>query len=294
MSNYMKQLFEVETDFNVAADIDPAISIDHNDRLVDNFQTVAMILGITHMIPMDDGTLIKRWKTTVTKKNGKDIAEGEIIPLSKVTRVALDPIELKLQKHRRATGIESVQKNAAIALNLADDELVKEVRKDVKDDFFAIINAASGTAAAGANLQAACANLWGALGTYFEDTDATPVFFINNEDLATYLGTASLTTQNVFGLKYLENFLGLGNAIVTPGVTKGKVYATAVENLNGAYVPVTGDVANMFGLTYDETGLVGMTHSIQTNNASIESLLVHGVKFYVEDTSGVFASTIGA
>lgn len=291
---YLVQAFEVEENFNVAADYDPAISIDHVDKLAKNFQELQKILGIVNAVPMAAGTLIKRWKTTVTKRGGAGIAEGEVIPLSKVTRVALDPIELELRKYRRATGIESVQKNREIALNDADSALVRDVRKDVKADFFAIVNGAAGTATAGADMQKAAANLWAALGTYFEDTDATPIYFLNNQDVADYLGAASITMQTSFGLTYIENFLGLGPAFVSPNFTQGAVYATAKENLHMAYVPANGDAADAFGLTYDESGLVGMTHAVKTENASIESLIVTGVKFYVEDASGVFKAAISA
>ena len=86
----------------------------------------------------------------------------------------------------------------------------------------------------------------------------------------------------------MENFLGLGTAVVTPELAAGTAYATAKENLNGAYIPASGgDVANAFGLTTDETGLVGMTHEPSTTNASITTLVLSGVTFFPEMTDGV-------
>lgn len=284
-----------ETAINVSDDFVPAISIDFVNRLVKNIKQLQKALGITAMIPMGAGTQVKRYKTVVDKKSGA-VAEGEIIPLSKVKRIALDPIEVILNKWRKQTTIEAIQKvGTDRALNDADSALVKEIQGDVRNDFFELITANTATSGtAGATLQAACANAWGALSVYFEDNDVTPVFFLNPLDVATHLGTATLTTQTAFGLTYLENFLGLGNAFLSSKVTKGHVFATVVENLNGVYVPASGDVADTFSLTYDEVGLIGMTHAMKSDNASIDSLIVSGVKFFPEDASGIIDCAISA
>ena len=55
--------------------------------------------------------------------------------------------------------------------------------------------------------------------------------------------------------------------------------ATVKENLNGVYVPASGDVAQDFGLTFDESGLVGMCHNIASDRASIDTLVLSGVLF---------------
>lgn len=291
---FMKQLFELEANTNVSTDFEPAISIDHVDRIVENINTLQTVLGITEMIPMAEGSTIKRYKTTVTKSSDA-VAEGEVIGLSKVERKAIAPLTLTLNKYRKLCTAEAIQRNGReIALNQADDKLMKEVRKDVKTNFFETITTGKGKAAGGSNLQQACAQAWASLQVYFEDEDVTPIFFVNPMDVATYLGDATITTQEAFGFQYVSNFLGMGNAIITPAVTAGKVYATVSENLNGAYIPQSGDLASLFGLTYDESGLIGMTHSLATDRASLETLIMSGVLFYAEDESGVFVSAISA
>lgn len=293
MSKYLTQAFEIAENTNVAADFEPAISIDHINVLVKGIKSLQELLGITSMKAMGSGDIIKRWKTTVTKQSGK-VAEGEVIPLSKTTRVALDPIALELKKYRKQTTAEAIQKNREVALNESDDLLMKDVRSEIVGDFYAIVNGGSGTAKAGTGLQSAAAQVWGALQVYYEDMDVTPVFFVNPLDAADYLATAAISTQTTFGIRYIENFLGLGTAIINSRVTKGTVVGTAVENLNGAYVPAGGDTADIFGLTFDESGLVGMTHGVNTNNASVDTLIMTGVKFYAEDVSGIFKSSFGA
>lgn len=289
---YITQLFAPEEGTIITSDIEPAISIDHNNRLVAGIKTLARALGITDMKPMAAGTQIKLYK--VTKTNAPEqVAEGETITLTNVTRKLAKTITLTLRKYRKQTTAEAIQRSGyAHAVNDTDSKLLGEVRKDIKNTFFATIKGGSGTAPAGANLQAALANLWGSLQTYYEDMDVTPIFFINPLDAAEYLGGAQITTQTAFGLTYIEGFLGLGNAFITSAVDKGAPVATVAQNLSGAYVPAGGDVARTFGLTYDSTGLVGMKHYTADSQASIDTLIMSGAVFYAEDNAGVFVGSI--
>lgn len=291
---YYKQLFAVEENTTITTDIEPAISIDYVNRINDNISTLLAVLGLTELIPMSAGATIKRYKTTAGTL-AEQVAEGDVIGLSKVTRKALDDVTLTLKKYRKLTTAEAIQRSGYNnAVNDTDAKLIAEVRKDVKKDFFTMLGQGTGTATAGADLQKACANLWGAMTAYYEDMDVTPVYFVNPVDVATYLGQATITTQEAFGFTYLENFLGLGNAIISANVTAGAPIATVAQNLNGAYVPANGDVANAFGLTYDASGLVGMTHNAVTERASVETLVLSGVSLFPEDVAGVFKGSVSS
>lgn len=292
---YKTLYFAAEANTTTSTDIEPAVSIDHVNRLVNNISTLQRALGITRMTPMPAGTQIKRYKTTVTK-GAKQSAEGDIVPLSKVERKPIDALTLKLEPYRKLTTAQAIQSaGKAVALDETDTALSREVGKDVRDSFFTMITAGTATAAAGGpTLQSAIAQAWAKLAVYFEDMDATPVYFVNPLDVATYLGDAAITTQDAFGFRYVENFLGMGNAFVSPRITQGNVYATITENLNGVYVPQGGDVAESFDLTYDESGMIGMTHSRADDRASIQTLIMAGVLFYPEDASGVIKSQINA
>lgn len=172
--------------------------------------------------------------------------------------------------------------------------MVSGIQKAIKKDFYALIGTGTGTAT-GTNLQTTLSATWAAVKKYYADEDATPIYFISSDDLADYLGTASITLQTAFGLSYIENFLGLGDVVVSPEITKGKVIATAKENLSGAYVPAnSGDVAQSFNLTGDTTGLVGMTHVIASSTATLETLAFSGVVFFPEFLDGVIVGTINA
>lgn len=285
------QLFAENT--TTTADLEPAVSIDFTSRLSENINSFKEVLGISDMLPMATGTTIKAYK--LAKENTPEqVGEGELIPLTKITRKLAWSKELTLKKYRKATTAELIQKvGYDRAINETDDKLVKEVQKEIKADFFTALASGTGSAT-GTNLQTTCANLWGKLQERYEDMDVTPVYFINPLDIAEYLGNAQVTTQNAFGLTYIENFLGMGNAIITKSVTAKSIIATVGENLCGAYVPSGGDLSSTFGLTMDETGLVGMTHSKDTSTATFETLVMSGVMFYPEYVDGVFKGTITA
>lgn len=287
------QMFANET---FAADLVPAISVDFVSRISANINELRDLLGITEMVPMAAGTAIKIYKWSQVNKPNQ-VAEGVTIPLTEIKREVAKTIDLTLNKYRKNTSAEAIQKvGKDMAINQTDEKLVKGIQKDIKDSFYSALTPSSGTGtASGATLQAVLADIWGKLKKTFEDEDATPIYFVSSDDVASYLGTANITLQTAFGMSYIEDFLGLGTVVVSPALTQGTVIGTAKENLNGAYIPAnTGDVAQAFGLTSDETGLVGMTHSIKSDNATIDTLVMSGVVFYPELLNGVIVGTISA
>ena len=286
------QLFTVPTNETVTTDLAPAISVDYTSRIAENITALQDLLGVTELQPMAAGSTIKVYSETVTM--GTQVAEGEQLNLSKVSRQVAATYELTLKKYLKEVTAESIQKfGRDRAINKTDDKLIGEIRKGIKTDFFTLLGTGTGTAASGSTLQQVLANVWAALQTTFEDKDVTPVFFVSPTDVANYLGLATITMQTAFGFSYVENFLGLGKAIINPGLTAGTVIGTVEENLNGAYVPATGgDLAESFNLTSDESGLVGMVHMPNVSNASIDTLLFSGVKFYPELLNGVIKGTI--
>lgn len=286
------QMF-AEENMNAAADLEPGISIDFVSKITSNITELQKVLGITEMEPMSAGTNIKIWKMEVVN-TPEQVGEGETIGLTKVERKLDRTIELGLKKFRRNTSAEAIQKvGRNMAINQCDEKLVSKIQKGIKQDFFDVLLAGTGKSG-GITLQAALADAWGQLNVYHEDEGVSAIHFLSPLDVAEYLGAAQITMQNAFGLTYVEDFLGLGTVIVSPRVTKGKVVSTAKENLHGAYIPAnSGDVAQAFGLTSDSTGLIGMNHSADNTNATINTLAMSGVLFYPERIDGVFVGTIG-
>lgn len=299
---YISQLFEVETNTIITTDLDPAISIDHMQKLNAGIRSVLTMLGLTEMTPMTAGTQVKQYK--YNKKNTPaQVAEGEVIGLTAYERKLVNTFDLALEKFRKQTTAEAIQRvGRGKAIDDTDTLLEREVQKSIKSKFFTMINVAEGANGATAisararntltDLQKVLAAIWGQMSVYFADMDVSPVYFVNNLDIADYLANAQVTVQNAFGFKYIEDFLGLGTVIIDPSVTAGNVRGTVKENLNGVYVPASGDVASTFGLTFDSTGLVGMKHFLADDRASVDTLIMTGATFYAEDVTGIFSGTI--
>lgn len=274
-------------------DIEPAISVDLTTRLAENIKTLRKVMGITQMDPMAEGTIIKIYKV-VQNNTPEQVAEGEIIPLTNIERKLDRTIELTLDKYRKVTTAEAIQRSGRKnSVNVTDTKLMSSIRKNIKTKFFDILSDGTGTAS-GANLQKATSAAWGKLQKYYDDMDATPIYFMSSEDVADYLGEKPVTTQTLFGMTYIENFLGLGDTFVTPSIEKGKVIATVKENLHCAYTPAaSGEVGKSLDLIGDETGFVGMRHSVDEKTAGVQTLALSSTIFYPELLDGVIVSTIG-
>lgn len=284
-----------ETNLTVAADLEPAISIDFTTRLAEGLETLRRIVSVNEGIPMNVGQFIKQYKTSIKNKPTAQAGEGEVIPLTEVERKLVNTIEVTFKKYRKATSMEAIQKiGQDKAINQTDATVLKMIQKEIKKVFFDSLTKGTGSATAKAHgLQAALAAAWGALQEKFDDYEATPIYFINSGDVADYLATANITLQTAFGFTYVENFLGLGDAFITPQVPAGTIKATAKENLNMAYIPSSSsEIAQVFSLTSDETGLVGMTHTRNTTNATVETLLISGVIFFAEELDKVIGVAI--
>ena len=277
----------------VAADLAPAISVDYVSKLHENINSLNKVLTAAEMQQIPAGSTVNIYKTEADALEAQ-VAENALINATKVSRALAGSITMTLKKYRKQTSAESIQKvGYDIAINNTDKKIIKKVQGAIRDRFYTALNTGTGTAS-GTNLQTALADLWGKLAEYYEDMDATPIYFINPTDVSNYLGTANISTQTAFGFNYIEGFLGLGDAIISPKITATHPIATAKENLIGYYSPVTGDVGTAFGLTSDESGLVGMKHYTGDNSASFETLILECVAFAPEFADGVFKATISA
>lgn len=255
------------------------------------------VLGVTRKIPMMEGTTMYLYTTSGTLQSGT-VGEGEVIPLSQY-EVTKTPIgEITLHKWRKASSAEAIKKSGYdAAVRETDAALLKDVQKGIRNDFFTFLNGTidSSVTATGVGLQAALANAWGKLQVAFEDDTAEAVYFLNPEDVSAYLGTANISVQTVFGMNYVENFLGLGTVIMSSRITKGTFVATAKQNLILYYLTMNGDVAAAFSLAADETGYIGIKSGYQNEErAQIESLVMDGLQIMVEYAAGVVKGTITA
>lgn len=254
------------------------------------------VLGVTRKIPMMEGTTMYVYSTTGELQDG-NVPEGEIIPLSQYKTEKKPVGEITLHKWRKAVSAEAIKKSGYNSAVIDTDKaLLSDVQKGVRTRLFGFLNGeiSGAETASGADLQSALADAWGQLQVKFEDDAAEAVYFCNPQDVASYLGAAQITTQNAFGMNYVQDFLGLGTVIMTSRITKGTFVATAKENFILYYLTMNGDLAAAFNLTADELGYIGIKSGYQNEErAQIESLVMDGLEFLVEYAEGVIKGTIG-
>ena len=270
-----------------------AQSIDFTEQFTGSISTLLQALNVTRMQPMAVGSQIKIYKSEVTKANG-NVAEGEVIPLSKVTRKVADTKDLTYKKYRKQTTAEAIQSagfNAAV--NDTDSKLLRSIQGDIKKDFFDFVQTGT-TKTSGDTFQKAIAQALGQLAIKWEDDDVQSVLFANPLDFYTYLGDSNITTQTAFGLTYIQNYLGFNTIILTGAVKQGTIAATASQNLNYAYAALNGNLNQAFNLTTDETVLIGVVHNSVTENASYETMALTSGVLFPERLDGIVVATIAS
>ena len=271
-------------------------TIDFVNKFSTNISELLTLLGVTRKEPLSADMKIKTYKweknidTTTT-------AEGDTIPLSKVTRAVDQEYQVAWIKKRRAVSAEAIARHGvSIAIDQADQRVMREIQNGIKTDFFNFLST-NPTKVNGTGLQGALAQAWGKLQTFSEFDGSPIVSFVSSLDAANYLGDKAVgaDASNVFGMTLLKNFLGMQNVIVLPNVPQGKVYSTAVENLVLAYLDVnSSDLGGMFADYTDETGLIASSRDRSLNNLTYESVFFGALKLFAEVPKGVIEATIQA
>lgn len=297
-----------------------ALNASFDKEFVKNFQgesdRLAEILGIFAPEIKPAGTALKMLKVTGELNNAKTDAtttlpgtgtfalgsssgskyvEGDEVALSKFN-ASLEAVgEIKLKPYRKMTSIHGVDKaGVANAVLATDSKMLSMVRADVVKDFFTLLGTGTGSASA-KGLQLAAATTDAKLADALEKNgDATQriIHFVSREDAAAYLGAAPITTQNVFGMTYLQNFLGMTDVFLTSQCAKGTMYATPVENIHifgadfGAYAAA--------GLPYETSsnGLIGVAHTPAYDHVSVETNVLTGMLLFPEVKDYIYKTTI--
>ena len=282
-----------ETNLIKSEDLARAREIDFTYRFNESIKKLMEALGVTRKIAKQAGTVLKAYKATGTLQDG-NVAEGDLIPLSKYVTEPVSFDEITLKKWRKATSAEAIiEKGYSQAVTMTTDAMLKDVQKGVRKDFFDFLATGTGVAN-GDTFQATLAQSWGQLQVLFEDDEISAVYFMNPLDVADYLSTANISLQNAFGMTYVKDFLGLGTVIFNSSVPKGTVYATASDNIVLYYIPVNGaDLNEAFTFTSDATGLIGIHEKPDYDNMTASDTVISGLVLFAERIDGVVVGTIG-
>ena len=223
---------------------------------------------------------------TLGSSSGTASVEGDAVALSNY-KVATTPIDRPaIVPYRKLTTAASIQKSGyEVAVLKTDRKMVNQLRSQVVTDFFTFLAKGTGTSNAATTLQGALANADASLGNAMEgngDSAGRIAHFVNRQDVADYLGSKEVTTQTVYGMTYMERFLGVDHVFVTSKVAAGTLWATPAENIH-VFALDFSELARG-GLTYeqDEDGLIGVHHGPAYDHVSVETSVLNGTMWFPE------------
>lgn len=278
---------------NLTRNLGEALSIDFVSQFGRRFRTLQELLGIQRTLPMASGTVIKTYEASVTL-SGEEVAPGAVIPLSEVELSPGPTKELTWDKKRKAVPMEDIQAygyNRAIAQT--DTKFLNEIQKGVRTKLLDQLATGTGRAG-GAGLQGVMANAWATVNAVFDEDDVEVISFINPFDAGSYLAEANITTQQAFGMTYIQNFLNNRVVFMSAQIPQGTIYTTAANNLIAAYAVMNGgSIGQAFDFVTDETGLIGVTHDTDKSRLTAETVTAYGLELFAEILNGVVVGTIG-
>lgn len=277
-----------------------AREVDFVTRFADNWEHLREIMGVSRLIRKTPGTVLKSKYATVTLQSGA-VGEGEEIPYSQASVATKDYATINVEKFAKAVSIEAINEHGYDdAIGLTDDQFLFELQTNVTGRFYTFLNTGR-LIEAKASFQAALAEAQGRVRNKWKKMHkgiTEIVGFCNILDAYDYLGAANITVQSMFGMNYIENFLGYSRLFLCSDdeVARGKVIATPVENMILYYVsPDDSDFARA-GLAYTTDGitnLIGFHVQGDYKTAVSESYALMGLTLFAEYLDGIAVVDIG-
>lgn len=276
-----------------------AREIDFVTRFGRNWDHLRDIIGISRPIKKQPGTMLKAKTATVTL-DGTTVGEGEEIPYSKVVINETAYDEITVEKYATAVSLEAIKDYGYdIAVQKSDDEFLAQLQDRVVSKFYTYLN--TGTLKSSqSDFQLGLAMAKGQVENKFKGMHRNisgVIGFVNVLDFYKYLGTASITVQNEYGLTYIQNFMGYQAIFLLSDseVASGTILATAVENIVMYYVdPADSDFAKA-GLEYTTTGetaMIGFHTQGNYSTAVSEAFAIMGVALFAEYQDGIAVVTV--
>lgn len=280
-----------------------AREVDFVSRFADNWDALRNIMGIMRPIRKAPGTKLVSYKASVDGGlKGGTVAEGDEIPF---TKMKVEPVaygDIDISKYAKSVTIESVAKYGAdVAVEKTDEAFLVALQNKVLTDFYTFLS--TGTLKVTEKTwQRALAMAKGKVLDKFAglDKDVTEVVgFANIIDAYDYLGDKEITVQTMFGINYVENFMGYRTLFLLPEkyIASKKVIALPVENIDLYYVdPSDSDFAKL-GLNYtvkSETNLIGVHVDGDYSRATGDMYAIMGMKLWAEYLDGIAVATVSA
>ena len=280
------------------ANIIASREVDFVTRFSNNWQELMDIMGITRLVPKVPGTVLKSRYAEVTLQSGA-VAEGDSVPYSQAEVKQKDYAPIVMNKYKKGVSAEAIADHGYdAAVQLTDDQFLYELQGVVMDDFYdyvqtgTLIKAAVTFQAALAKAQGEVRNKWKKMKKGISEI----VGFCNILDAYSYLGAADISVQTLFGMNYIENFLGYSRLFLTSEIPSGKIIATPVENLVLYYInPADSDFARA-GLEFrvdGDTPLIGFHVEGNYDTIVSDSIAIMGMVLFAEYVDGIAVVDIG-
>ncbi|TJY13991.1 capsid protein [Staphylococcus chromogenes] len=293
----------VETNLIDVEALGEAKSIDFANRMGQKMNKLFLALGLTNKIPANVGSALKQYAFDIVeseKPNG-DVAEGDVIPLTKVTRKEVGITELKFRKYRKSTSMEAIQAHGYdLAINRTDAELERYVQRKFRNDFFTMLRGALDNPERTNTQELSAETLQGALAkgranlSVTLDDEVTPIAFVNPNDVADHLANGLINSDGAqFGMTLLTNYVG-AKVIEFADIPEGEVWLTTAENLNLFYANPRGEIGRAFNFATDATGYVGVLHDIQHDRLTSDTVYTSAVTMFPENVDAVVKVSIQA
>lgn len=283
---------------NVYTDV-TARELDFVTRFGANWEALRNIMGIMRPIRKVPGTVLKSYTASIDLESGA-VDPGEVIPYSKSTIVQSSLSDLTIEKYAKAVTIEEVaQYGAEIAVQKSDEAFLNELQNSVLTRFYSFLNTGSLTDSAN-TFQQGLAFAKGLVLDKFQKMRKTVtevVGFANIMDFYGYLGDADITIQTMFGLTYVQNFMGYRVIFLLsdPDIPEGKIIAVPRENIDLYYIDPADTEFAQLGLNYTvagETNLIGFHVEGNYNTALGASFAVMGMALWAEYLDGIAVVTL--
>lgn len=276
--------------------------VDFVTRFDDNWAALRDIMGITRPIRKTPGTKLVSYKASVdgTLQGGTTVAEGDEIPFTKMKVEPVSYADIEVAKYAKSVTLEAVTKYGAdVAVEKTDDAFLVALQNKVLTDFYTFLGTGTLTLTE-TTWQRALAMAKGKVLDKFAGMDKNVteiVGFANILDAYGYLGDKDITVQTMFGLNYVENFLGYRTLFLLPDkyIAQSKVIALPVENIDLYYIdPSDSDYAKL-GLNYTvkgDTNLIGVHVEGDYSRATGDMYAIMGMKLWAEYLDGIAIATV--
>ena len=266
----------------------------------DNFKKFLELHGVTRKIRKPNGTQLSAKHANITLQSGV-VAEFADIPYSEAN-VTETPIgSISFLKYKKGVSLEAIADHGYNdAVRLTDEALRTKLIRNITTAMYTNLKSGELTYTA-SSFQMALSMANGLVLNAFDamDKDVTEVVgFANVLDVFEYLGAANITVQTMFGMQYVENFLGYRRLFLNSDgyIPRGTVIATPVNNLIDYYIDAGDAEFGEAGLEYVSDPLapfVGFQTAGNYDNASSNRYAIIGNALMAEYIDGVAVVTVG-